>query len=85
MSATTQLDHRRVLVIPRPLEGFFYHRLVERYSGREDIEVIVERRVGDRRCGRPSVDRGVVGERRTGERRGHQVVWSLADMPFAAS
>jgi hypothetical protein len=85
MSASTQGARHKVLVIPRQLEGFFYERLSERYSERGDVKVIVERRAAERRRGRWDDDPGSVSERRGRERRGEEVVWSLAEMPFAAS
>jgi len=69
----------KIIVVPKALEEFFAHRLQERYAGRDDVRVIVDRRHGERRSGkgaRPDIDR------RTTERRVMAGWWSLPDMPF---
>jgi len=76
----------KIIVVPRPLEGFFFARLVERYRGRDDVRVIVDRRVGERR----RTDRYVCGpsplsDRRRHDRRDRDVAWSLPDMPLSVS
>ena len=52
MPGTADGREPKVIVIPRPLEGFFYERLTSRYADRADVRVIVDRRVGERRAGR---------------------------------
>lgn len=37
-------------VVPRPLEQELYDRLVERYAKEDGVQVIVDRRVADRRA-----------------------------------
>ncbi len=86
MTQAPETTHRKIIVVPRPLEAFFFARLQERYAGRDDVLVVVDRRVGDRR----RRDRYVCGpsplsDRRRGERRAGDVVWSLPDMPVSAS
>lgn len=68
----------RVIVVPRPLAGFFYERLVRQYGGRPDVTVLVDRRRGERRRSQKA---GPAVERRSGERRTNDVYWSLAEMP----
>jgi hypothetical protein len=75
----------RVIVIPRPLESHFYERLSKRYAGRDDVVVVVDRRVGERRHARWVTGPGPFTERRRGDRRGQVGTWSLPDMPFSAS
>jgi hypothetical protein len=72
----------RVIVIPRPLAGFFYERLTRQYAARPNVAVVVDRRVGERRR---AAKGGRVPDRRAGERRANEVFWSLAEMPFAAA
>jgi hypothetical protein len=64
MAGTTQFARTRVIVIPRPLEGHFYERLAERFAGREDVSVVVDRRVGERRHDRWVSGPGPFSERR---------------------
>ena len=75
----------RVIVIPRPLEGHFYEQLAERFAGRDDVKVVVDRRVGERRHDRWATGPGPFSERRRGDRRDQVSTWSLPDMPFSAS
>jgi hypothetical protein len=70
----------RVIVIPKPLAGYFYERLCRQYEGRQEVTVVVDRRVTERR--RAAASR--LPERRTGERRANEVYWSLEEMPFAS-
>lgn len=81
MPETTQSAPPRVIVIPRQLEGFFYERLTDRFAGRDDVRVIVDRRVGERRQPRWTCGPGPLTERRRGERRAQGAVWSLPEMP----
>ncbi len=83
MPASIQTLQPKVIVIPRQLEGFFYQRLTQRFSPRHDIEVVVDRRVGERRQQRWVTGPGPLSERRRGDRRGDQSTWSLADMPVS--
>ena len=85
MSVTTSAPPR-VIVIPRELEGFFYDRLTKEFAGRDDVRVVVERRVGERRRPRYVSGAGPFTDRRAGrDRRAEAPVWSLADMPYSAS
>ncbi len=85
MPVTAEGEQTRIVVIPRPLEGFFYERLASRYAGRNDVSVVVDRRVGERRAQRWSTGPGPLTDRRRNDRRRAQVMWSLGDMPFAVS
>jgi hypothetical protein len=77
---------QKVIVIPRQLEGFFLERLGKVYESREDVRVVVDRRVGERRRPRWVSGSGPFSERRRGDRRdADDVSWSLPDMPFLAS
>jgi hypothetical protein len=80
MPTTTQSVPPRVIVIPRPLEGFFYERLSRQFAARSDVRVIV-----DRRAGSTAEERRVhkVVRPRRDDRRASGAAWSLADMPFA--
>jgi len=73
-----QLDAARTIVVPRPLVPYFHDRLVRLYADRPDIEVVIDRRIGERRR-RQTVAR--INERRRGERRMHDHPWSLLEMP----
>jgi len=76
----------RVIVIPRQLEGFFLNRLSREFAGRDDVRVVVERRVGERRQLRYVGGAGPFTDRRGGrDRREDTAAWSLPDMPYAAS
>jgi hypothetical protein len=77
---------QKVIIIPRQLEGFFLERLSRVYEGREDVRVVVDRRVGERRRPRWVSGSGPFSERRQGDRRdADDVSWSLPDMPFPSS
>jgi hypothetical protein len=83
---TTTSAPPRLIVIPRQLEGFFYERLQNEFAGRDDVRVVVDRRVGERRRPRYVSGAGPFTERRTThDRRTEAAVWSLPDMPFSAS
>jgi hypothetical protein len=83
---TTTSAAPRLIVIPRQLEGFFYERLRNEFAGRDDVRVVVDRRVGERRHPRWVSGAGPLAERRTGgDRRGGIPAWSLPDMPYSAS
>ena len=85
MPAQVQSE-QKVIVVPRQLEGFFLERLSRVYKGREDVRVVVDRRVGERRRPRWVSGSGPFSERRHGDRReDDDVSWSLPDMPFLAS
>jgi hypothetical protein len=88
MMQAAQATRQKTIVVPRPLEGFFIERLQEHYAGRDDVRVVVDRRVGERRrrdryvCGpSPLSDR----RRERPDRRDRDVAWSLPDMPLSAS
>ena len=85
MPDAAQKIQPRTIVIPRELEGHFYGRLAERFAGRDDVRLVVDRRVGERRRPRWVSGSGPFTERRGGDRRDADVVWSLPDMPFSAS
>ena len=76
----------RVIVIPRQLEGFFYERLTNEFAGRDDVRVVVDRRIGERRLPRWGSGAGPFTDRRRGrDRRTGAPAWSLPDMPYSAS
>lgn len=75
----------KIIVVPRPLESFFYERLQRVYEGRDDVRVVVDRRAGERRRRRYIAAPQPLSERRGGERRRLQDTWSLPEMPFSAS
>jgi hypothetical protein len=84
MSMTTSAPPR-LIVIPRQLEEFFYHRLTSEFAGRDDVHVVVDRRVGERRRPRWVSGAGPFTDRRSGrDRRDDPPAWSLPDMPFAS-
>jgi hypothetical protein len=85
MPGSTQSAQPRLIVIPRQLEDFFYERLTRQFADRDDVKVVVNRRAGERRRPRWVSGSGPFSERRRGERRDGDVVWSLPDMPFSAS
>ena len=86
MPGTTQSAPPRVIVIPRQLEGFFYERLKAQFAERDDVRVVVDQRVGERRRPRWVGGAGPFTERRGhDDRRGESPAWSLPDMPFLAS
>ena len=77
---------QKVIVIPQQLEDYFLERLSRVYAGREDVRVVVDRRVGERRRPRWVSGSGPFSERRHGDRReADEVSWSLPEMPFSAS
>ena len=73
----------RVIVVPRPLEGFFYERLARHFSRDERVRVVVDRRMDERRDQNRERDHKVRTERRTGQRRRVPTIWRLSDMPVA--
>jgi hypothetical protein len=85
MPGTIESAPPRIIVIPRQLEGFFYERLTSEFAGRDDLRVVVDRRVGERRSPRWGSGAGPFSERRRRDRRAEQPAWSLPDMPFSAS
>jgi hypothetical protein len=74
----------KIIVVPKQLEGFFYERLRERYAGRGDVMVVVDRRGAERRCSGLAAQ-ARLKERRRGERRSATGSWSLDEMPFAGA
>jgi hypothetical protein len=85
MPGSAQSAQPKLIVIPRELEGFFYERLSRQFAGRDDLSVVVDRRSGERRRPRWVSGSGPFSERRHGDRRDRDVVWSLPEMPFSAS
>ena len=86
MPGTTQSVQPRVIVIPRQLEEYFYDRLSAQFAGRDDVRVVVDRRVGERRRPRWVSGAGPFTERRAHPNRAPKApAWSLPDMPFSAS
>jgi|PlaIllAssembly_1097288.scaffolds.fasta_scaffold2685819_1 hypothetical protein len=86
MTQAAEATRQKIIVVPRPLEGFFLERLRQRYAECEDVRVVVDRRVGERR----HRDRYVCGpsplsDRRRQDRRDRDVAWSLPDMPLSVS
>jgi hypothetical protein len=86
MMQAAEATRQKIIVVPRPLEGFFLERLQHRYAARRDVRVVVDRRVGERR----RRDRYVCGpsplsDRRAQDRRDRDVAWSLPDMPLSMS
>ena len=74
----------RVIVVPKPLAAFFYARLSQLYADRPDVQVVVDRRVAQRRRSADAPPRQV-SERRAADRRADAIYWSLEEMPFAAA
>ena len=85
MATTLERTVPKVIVVPRPLEGYFYERLLRQFGRREDVRIVVDRRAGDRRRPHWATGPGPLTERRHGERRANRVAWSLASMPLAGS
>lgn len=86
MTHGAEATHPKTIVVPRPLEAFFRAQLEERYADRDDVRVVVDRRIGERRRS----DRYVCGpsplsDRRRQDRRDRDVAWSLPDMPLSVS
>jgi hypothetical protein len=85
MPGSTKNAQPKLIVIPRQLEGFFFERLTRTFADRDDLRVVVDRRAGERRRPRWTSGAGPLSERRHGDRRDGDVVWSLPDLPFSAS
>ena len=86
MPGSTQSAQPRLIVIPRQLEGFFYERLTRQFAGRDDLTVVVDRRVG--RAPTPALGRRAPGRSASGAAATAATAtssWSLPDMPFSAS
>lgn len=83
MIETTNTLPSRVIVIPRPLEDFFYERLARHYAQDEGVRVVIDRRMSERRDLDREHDHRVRIERRTGQRRRVSSIWKLSDMPNA--
>jgi hypothetical protein len=63
---------RHVLYVTGPLRERLYRRFSRLFEGRDDVEVRIDRRVGERRhAGRGPRDR----ERRAGDRRRSRPAW----------
>jgi hypothetical protein len=78
MAKSAAAGRRKVIVIPRGLEEFFYDRLCRRYAGRSDVTILVDRRWGERRA----IEQAVFPDRRRSERRRGAGDWVLPEMPF---
>jgi len=78
MGESAAAGRKKVIVIPRGLEEFFYDRLCRRYAGRSDVTILVDRRWGERRA----IEQAVLPERRRSERRRTLGDWVLPEMPF---
>jgi hypothetical protein len=65
-------------VVPKPLAGELYPKLAEHYEGDENVTVIVDRRVADRRArqGRP-LDPALSQRRTVRDRRRARVAGDL--------
>lgn len=72
---------RRVIVVPRPLTHHFLELLQQRYGDRREVEVVVDRRYGERRCGTTNAPPGHT-ERRRQERRTAFTGWCLPELPM---
>lgn len=86
MTQAAEATRHKTIVVPRPLEAFFLERLREHYAERDDVRIVIDRRVGERRrqvryaCG-PSP----LSDRRRQDRRDREVAWSLPEMPLSVS
>ena len=82
----------KTIVVPKALEEFFAEKLRTRYAERDDVEIIVDRRNGERRHsmgtgngnGDGAGEKITEAERRELERRVLAGWWSLPDLPFEA-
>jgi len=76
---TTQTGAARTIVVPRSLAHYFHERLVRLYADKPSIEVVIDRRIGERRRTPDRTAR--INERRRSERRREERAWSLSEMP----
>jgi len=80
----------KTIVVPKALEDFFAEKLRTRYAERDDVEIIIDRRDGERRHGNGNgngngdKEKITDAERRELERRVLAGWWSLPDLPFEA-
>ncbi len=81
MVGATESMRSRVIVVPRPLEGFFYERLTRHFAQRSDVKVVVDRRSADRRSQGRNGESDPSADRRRSQRRQVAPVWTLNDMP----
>jgi hypothetical protein len=76
----------KTIVVPKALEEFFAEKLRARYAERDDVEIIIDRRDGERRHsamgGNGADESASDAERRELERRVLAGWWSLPDLPF---
>lgn len=79
MAAADVSAQPKIIVVPKQLEEFFYDKLRQRYAGRGDVMVVVDRRRGDRRAS------GVPAPAPIRERRRAAGSWSLDEMPFTGA
>jgi hypothetical protein len=71
-------------VVPRPLADELHDKLVERYADEENVTVIVDRRVADRRSRRArggALDPAIRGRREVRDRRRARVTGDM--LPLA--
>ncbi len=86
MAYAAEASQPKIIVVPRPLEGFFFERLSRHYADRADVRVVVDRRAGERRrSDRYTYAPSPLTERRRDDRRADRVAWSLPDLPFSFS
>jgi len=80
----------KTIVVPKALEEFFAVKLRTRYAERDDVDIIIDRRDGERRHSMGNGNGDGAGEkiaeteRRELERRVLAGWWSLPDLPFEA-
>ena len=86
MADTVKNRIRKTIVVPPELKGFFGDRLSRIYADKTDVEIVVNKRKGERRnTDRYICSPGPLANRRNGDRRNSGSQWSLPKMPFAAS
>jgi hypothetical protein len=79
MAEANEAPRVKRIVVPKPLEDFFAEKLRDRYAERTDVEVVIDRRDGERRDRSPAPTNG---ERRSIDRRLRAGWWTLPDLPF---
>ncbi len=84
MAAANVSAQPKIIVVPKQLEDFFYEKLRQRYGGRSDVMVVVDRRYAERRRPARSAE-ARLAERRRRDRRDATECWSLDEMPFAGA
>lgn len=56
-------------VIPPSLEDELYDKLVDHYSSNPNVQVIIDRRIADRRAGEDEISEEIAERRQTRDRR----------------